>query len=260
MNPGGLRTDMLGNPGGYPTELTYRQAANVQPFANTLVNMQLTGTQIKAALEQQWQPAGAARPFLRLGMSEGFTYTYDPTAAAGSRITQMWLHGVPIDLAATYSVTVNSFLASGGDNFGAFATGTNKRDTGKTDLQAMVDYMAANSPVPVDYTQRSVGVTFPAGAPASYVPGDTVTFNLSSLAFVNTAPHQRAGPQVTVTLGETIVGTYAVNNSYNTAAFDEYGTATVSFVLPAGPAPGVHQLTITGLTTGTTTTVPLTVG
>ena len=42
--------------------------------------MELTGAQIKQALEQQWQPAGASRPFLRLGISEGFTYTYDPTA------------------------------------------------------------------------------------------------------------------------------------------------------------------------------------
>ena len=84
MNPGGLRADMVGNagtPAAYPAPLTYRQAANVQPFANTLVNMRLTGAQIKTVLEQQWQPAGAARPFLRLGISEGFTYTYDPAAA-----------------------------------------------------------------------------------------------------------------------------------------------------------------------------------
>ena len=84
MNPGGLRTDMARHrPDATRPTLTYKQAANVQPFANTLVNMKLTGAQIKAALEQQWQPAGAARPFLRLGISEGFTYTYDPTAAAG---------------------------------------------------------------------------------------------------------------------------------------------------------------------------------
>ena len=49
-------------------------------------------------------------------------------------------------------MTVNSFLAAGGDNFAAFATGTNKKDTGQTDLQAMVDYMADNTPVPVDFT------------------------------------------------------------------------------------------------------------
>ena len=146
MNPGGLRAGhgrWHRRRDAYPTTLTYKQAANVQPFANTLVNMDLTGAQIKATLEQQWQPAGASRPFLRLGTSEGFTYSYDATLPAGlpdhghvarRRRRSTWR--------TTYSVTVNSFLAAGGDNFTALAGGTNKQDTGKTDLQAMVDYMA----------------------------------------------------------------------------------------------------------------------
>ena len=61
MNPGGLREDLLGaaaGTGSYPSDVTYKQAAVVQPFANTLVTMNLTGAQIKAVLEQQWQPAG----------------------------------------------------------------------------------------------------------------------------------------------------------------------------------------------------------
>ena len=90
---------------------------NVQPFANTLVNMDLTGAQIKQALEQQWQPSGASRPFLRLGTSKGFTYTYDASKPAGSRITHMWLNGDRIEPGEVFSVTVNSFLAAGGDNF-----------------------------------------------------------------------------------------------------------------------------------------------
>jgi len=257
MNPGGLRADMVGSSSTYPNTLTYKQAANVQPFANTLVNMKLTGAQIKAALEQQWQPAGAARPFLRLGISKGFTYTYDPRAAAGSRITAMWLNGTAIDPAASYSVTVNSFLASGGDNFGSFATGTNKKDTGQTDLQAMVDYMAAQQTVSPDYTQRSVGVMFPAGAPASYLPGDQVNFSLSSLAF-STAPDLK-DTSVTVKSGNTVLGTFAVDNTIGTAITDEYGTATVSFTLPTGLPTGAQNLTVTGDQTGTSTSVPITV-
>ncbi len=54
----------------------------------------------------------------------------------------MWLNGKAIEPGTSYSVTVNSFLASGGDNFRVLAQGANKRDTGKVDLQAMVDYMA----------------------------------------------------------------------------------------------------------------------
>ena len=81
MNPGGLRANMAG-----PT-VTYKQAANVQPFANTLVNMDLTGAQIKTVLEQQWQRDAEgnvpSRPFLRLGTSEGFEYSYDPSLPGG---------------------------------------------------------------------------------------------------------------------------------------------------------------------------------
>lgn len=47
----------------------------MQPFANTLVTMNLTGSQTKAVLEDQWQPAGASRPFLKLGVSAGLAYT-----------------------------------------------------------------------------------------------------------------------------------------------------------------------------------------
>ena len=129
--------------------------------------MDLTGAQIKAVLEQQWQRDAAAapsRPFLELGVSKGFT-TPTTRAPEGSRITGMWLDGAPIDPTTTYSVTVNSFLASGGDNFRAFNEGTGKRDTGKVDLQAMVDYMdefanpaEGDAPLPVDYSQRAVGV------------------------------------------------------------------------------------------------------
>ena len=124
--------------------MTYKEAAVVQPFANTLVVLDLTGAQVKQALEQQWQPSAASRPFLKLGVSEGFAYTYDPEAAAGSRITSMTLDGTPIDAATTYKVTVNSFLASGGDNFTAFAGAAAKQDSGKVDLEAQVEYFEAN--------------------------------------------------------------------------------------------------------------------
>ena len=83
MNPGGLRQDMPGTPNGDIRDLTYKQAAVVQPFANTLVNMDLTGAQIETVLEQQWQRTATgtvpSRPFLRLGASKGFTYTYVET-------------------------------------------------------------------------------------------------------------------------------------------------------------------------------------
>jgi 5'-nucleotidase len=265
MNPGGLRQDMAGTtPGDFPRTLTYKQAAVVQPFANTLVNMDLTGAKIEEVLEQQWQRDEdgevPTRPFLRLGASKGFTYTYDPARPEGDRITGMWLNGTAIEPASTYSVTVNSFLASGGDNFRAFRDGTDRKDTGKVDLQAMVDYLAefaATTPLPVDSTQRAVGVSFPAGAPRSYRAGSTVAFELSSLSF--TSPSDVRDQQVTVRLGDRVLGSFPVTTDIQTAlpGFDEAGTASVSVRLPRGTRGRHARLTVTGATTGTRVFVPL---
>ncbi len=266
MNPGGLRADLIGGPVTtpptipvYPADVTFKQAADVQPFANTLVNMTLTGEQLKAVLEQQWQPTGAARPFLRLGLSEGFTYTYDPNATTGERITSMALDGVPIEVAESYSVTVNSFLASGGDNFSVLTSGTNQRDTGKIDLQSMVDYMDEFTPVAVDYSQRSVGIDLPDDAPEDYFPGDTVQFAVSSLDMARaTAP---AGglldATIEVALGGVPVGSFPVDHTVGTTPFDETGTAAVSFVVPDGTPAGEATLTISGALTGTVATLPI---
>jgi len=286
MNPGGLRSDMLGSDpgdGSYPRTLTYKQAAVVQPFANTLVNLQMTGAQIRTVLEQQWQRdaynALPTRPYLRLGASEGFQYTYtqqtvtevqrdNPSTAVNEEgltyqaprgtVTGMWLNGEPIDPAATYSVTANSFLASGGDNFHEFASGTGKRDTGKVDLAAMVEYLEqfapAGSPLDVDYSQRAVEVAFPADAPAAYEPGSTVALGVKSWAM--SAPGDVQDTEITVSLGDEVLGSFPVDNTIGTAVYDDYGTASISVALPGDvPSGEVAELVLTGAQTGTTVTV-----
>ncbi len=162
MNPGGLRADLEYEPSGTeePGEVTYAEAYDVQPFANDVVTQTLTGLQIKQVLEEQWQPAGASRPVLWLGVSEGFTYQYDPTDPAGERIDpqSMQLDGVPIEIDGTYRVTTNSFLAAGGDNFFPLATGTDRVTTGDNDLTMLRDHLEANSPVTADPAPRTFAV------------------------------------------------------------------------------------------------------
>ncbi|AMB57538.1 ExeM/NucH family extracellular endonuclease [Microterricola viridarii] len=260
MNPGGLRTDMPYASSG-PTDpdgnVTYKEAAVVQPFANTLVAMDLTGAQLREALEQQWQPASASRPFLKLGVSKGLVYDYNPSGAAGSRVGTITLNGVAIDPKASYKVTVNSFLSSGGDNFTAFAGGTNKADTGKVDLAAMVDYLAANSPVSPDFAQRAVGaVLTPPAAAAGYVAGESVTVTLSSLAFGDASTP--APGTVDIALGGTVLASAPVDNIVSNEVFDENGKATATFTIPAG-IDGVQQLAITVAATGTAVKVPISI-
>lgn len=278
MNPGGLRADMTGGidgESGYPKTLTYKQAAVVQPFANTLVNMDLTGAQIKTVLEQQWQRDSnnkvPSRPFLRLGVSDGFTYTYSekvvtetPTDGSPSydapkgTVTGMWLNGEPIKPGQTYSVTVNSFLAAGGDNFREFANGTHKADTGKIDLSAMVDYMAqfaGSTPLAPDYSQRAVEVELPANAPAVYHPGEHVTFDVRSWSMSTAADVKDS--EIQVMLGDRLLGTEPVDNTVGTPNYDTTGTASVDVKLPTNAVDWPRELTLVGSDTGTEVRVPL---
>ncbi len=149
-NPGGIRTDLLYNQisgGELPGQVTYAEAFAVQPFSNSLVTMTLTGAQLKAVLEQQFvgcgQPANSQKI---LQVSAGFTYTWSASAACDNKISNMQLNGVAIDPNASYRVTVNNFLAAGGDNFTRFTAGTDLL-TGSIDLDAFVSYLGANSPV-----------------------------------------------------------------------------------------------------------------
>lgn len=144
VNPGSLRDDLLHGDTGV---VTYQQVASVQPFGNTLITMNLTGAQLRALLEEQWQPLGEAEQKRHLGVSDGFAYTYLPDAARGSRIVDITLDGVPIDAAAQYSVVTNAFLASGGDEFATFKLGTARQDTGLNDLQVTIEYFAAHAEV-----------------------------------------------------------------------------------------------------------------
>lgn len=61
--------------------------------------------------------------------------------ACGDRVTQIiGANGVPLDAAMIYRVTVNSFIASGGDGYLVLPLGTN-RVIGQTDLDALVEYV-----------------------------------------------------------------------------------------------------------------------
>jgi len=244
MNPGGLRANLTHAPDGI---VTYREAANVQPFANTLTTQTLTGAQVKQVLEEQWQPEGSSRPFLKLGVNAELSYTFDPSAPAGSHITSLTLNGAPVDPATEYQIVANAFLAAGGDNFVTLGQGTGRSDTGKVDLQSMVDWFAANGQATPDLAQRSVGVQLSPADADGYDPGDAITVDLSSLDFTTTEP---AAGDAVVTLGGVEVGRAPIDRTL-VRLYDEVGTATVSGVIPEGLS-GAQELVISVPATGTT--------
>jgi 5'-nucleotidase len=147
MNPGGVR-GTTGFPAG---PVTYTQAFTIQPFGNTLVTITLTGAQLLDVLKEQW--CGQTSPRILLPSAE-VHYTYSaaaaaalvgqPCAGAPSPVTGLTIGGVAVDPAASYRITVNNFLAGGGDAFATLAQGTD-RTGGALDLDALVAYLAPSA-------------------------------------------------------------------------------------------------------------------
>jgi 5'-nucleotidase len=127
MNPGGIRDDIPAGP------VTWGKLFNVQPFGNSLVAMTLTGAQVRALLERQWQVN-------RVLQISGLTYRWDASRAVGDRVVELRKDGAPIDPATAYRVVVNSFLAGGGDGFSVLAEGTELAG-GPVDLDALVAHL-----------------------------------------------------------------------------------------------------------------------
>jgi 5'-nucleotidase len=147
MNPGGIRADLVYKASGTEGDgvVTYGEAFTVQPFTNLVETVSLTGAQIITLLQQQFTGKNATDNKV-LQVSKGFTYTLDMTKTGADRIvtSSVKLDGVALDPTATYRVTVNNFLAGGGDNFTVLQEGTDPV-VSAIDLDVFVDYLTAHS-------------------------------------------------------------------------------------------------------------------
>ena len=239
QNPGGTRSSFDGG------DITYKEAANTLPFANSLFTTELTGAQVVQVLEEQWQrdtdgveyvPAEGVRPFLQLGLSDNVSYTYDASLPLDERITSVSINGKPIDLEKTYTMVSGSFLISGGDQFYTFADGKNTNDTGRADLEAWVEWVEANSPLSPDYSKR--GVAADLADTALVIGGSELSYEFSNLDMNlgegdNVSP-KLANSKITAYIGDVVVGTGTVVD----------GAGTVSISLPADTsiAKGTHTV------------------
>jgi 5'-nucleotidase len=141
-NPGGIRIDIAKKDDG---TVTYGDVFASQPFRNQLVTLTLTGAQIKTMLEQQW--LDPKRPRI-LQVSKGFSYAWDNTKSFGEHVVaeRMTLNGQRLEPAKNYRVTVNNYLAVGGDGFSVLKDATAQR-FGIYDSDALYVYFQANSPI-----------------------------------------------------------------------------------------------------------------
>lgn len=158
MNGGGVRSPGFvfasSAAGEGDGNVTYGEAFTVQPFGNSLVTLSLTTQNIRDFLEEQFagclgQSATATRFALP---SAGFKYTWDGAKSCGARISNVTLRtggstetlvdagGVVQNPAKAYRVTVNNFMADGGDGYSTLVKGTN-RIGGAQDIDALTAYL-----------------------------------------------------------------------------------------------------------------------
>ncbi len=146
MNGGGVRTGLTPDAQG---RITFGQIFELQPFGNGLVVVELTGEQLRRVLEQQFtQDSYAPGSRSRLLVpSSNFAFDYDLSRPKGQRVGAMRLDGKPIDPAGKYRVTVNNFLASGGDGYSVLTEGKVIGDGG-LDTDALEAWLVKGQPVP----------------------------------------------------------------------------------------------------------------
>ena len=144
MNPGGIRADLVANRPGRADQaaVTFADAFEVQPFGNTLVTLTLTGAQVTSLLQAQFGSRADPR-ILQVSRELSYRYTYDRATRTG-RIKSVRVNGVALDPKRSYRVTVNSFLAGGGDGFAVLKDAPGRKDHG-SDIDALTAYLGKKS-------------------------------------------------------------------------------------------------------------------
>ena len=147
MNPGGIRADLkttdISSGGEAIGEVTYGEAFTVQPFGNSMVTKTMTGDMLRRVLEQQFVTCGGQLSTKTLQVSSTLLYEQNPAATTcAGHIGRIWVNGVEVTPTTSLRVTMNNFLATGGDGFTVFKEGTDSLG-GAQDIDAFAAYLTA---------------------------------------------------------------------------------------------------------------------
>ncbi|WP_306232962.1 cell wall-binding repeat-containing protein [Agrococcus beijingensis] len=244
VNPGGVRDSFLYEPTAPETEpgvVRLAEANTMLPFINNLWSITLTGAELDAVLEEQWQrsidgvPFTSGRTYLQLGLSDNVTYTSDPTRPIDDRVSDIAIDGAFVTPDQEIRVASSSFLigvmgSNAGDNFWSFGEGTDERDSGLVDQDALLAYLAANPGLAPDYTVRHVDVVG--------LPDAPVTAGTELTVEVNLIDRIRSLGAVASETVEILDETGAVVGSGDVVAGATATSATVTFT-PSTPATDV---------------------
>ncbi|MFF2449125.1 bifunctional 2',3'-cyclic-nucleotide 2'-phosphodiesterase/3'-nucleotidase [Neobacillus sp. NPDC058068] len=138
MNGGGVRADIAAG------NVTFGDLFSIQPFANILNKVNLSGADLRDVLNNQITERGL--DFHIAGFK--YTYTYDSEAKTGKVVDLFLPDGSKIDSEKEYSVVVNNYMY-GNEKYGIGPRATNL-EIGPEDLQATVEFVKS-LPRPFEY-------------------------------------------------------------------------------------------------------------
>ncbi|MFT6928140.1 MAG: 5'-nucleotidase/UDP-sugar diphosphatase [Psychromonas sp.] len=142
MNSGGIRASMEAG------KISYKDVLMVQPFANTITYVEMTGNEVINYLNQvatKSKDSGAYAQFAGISMT-----------VANKQVTDVVIAGNSLDLSATYRFTIPSFNAAGGDGYPIITANPSYVDSGYTDAEVLKDYIQENSPIDIaDFSPKN---------------------------------------------------------------------------------------------------------
>jgi 5'-nucleotidase/UDP-sugar diphosphatase len=142
MNSGGIRASIEAG------DISYKSVLTVQPFANTITYVDMTGVEVVAYLNQvatKSKDSGAYAQFA------GITMT-----VADMQVSNIVIGDEPIDFNRIYRFSVPSFNAAGGDGYPKLLDHPAYVNTGYVDAEVLKDFIHKNSPIDIaDFTSKN---------------------------------------------------------------------------------------------------------
>ena len=137
-NSGGLRASIDAG------DVTMGEVLTVLPFQNTLSTFKVSGETLMAALENGVSQMEEVKG--RFPQVSGMSFTVDASEEVGSRVSDVMVGGMALDVGKMYGVVSNNYVRGGGDGYKMFRDAQDAYDFGPDVADVLAEYLAAQGP------------------------------------------------------------------------------------------------------------------
>jgi len=125
-------------------EITQGEVITVLPFGNTAMAIEISGADLKAALEHGVSQYPATEGLFP--QVSGIKFTFNGDADPGNRIQEVWVGGEALNEDESYVVATNDFMKAGGDGYSMFTDAPIVKEAGGLE-EVVMEYIDQFGPV-----------------------------------------------------------------------------------------------------------------